>query len=511
MAAGAGTTITGVTTFGSVGAEQTFVVPEGVTSIGVVAVGGRGGDGGPYFVAHGGQGGFGARVRAQLEVTPGQVLYIRVGGNGVSAVVGSNAAAPGGFNGGGSGGSNGGAGVNGGAGSGGGGGATDIRLCPGSHVGACPGGVPNTLASRILVAGGGGGAGGATCCGAPQPDGGDGGSAGAIASGEGEPGSDGANAAAGGGGGGGTSDAPGAPGVGRNGGPNGSPGVLADGGTGASNPNAGGAGGGGGGYWGGGGGGAGFGSGGGGAGSSLVPDGGELAVDSTGVPSVVIYHAPPVIDAGDLAAEAGETTAALNGTVDPRGQDTTYRFEYGETPALGKSTEPVEAGWGTAGVPAAAELTGLKPGTTYHYRLVATNPIGTSVSAIHSFATGPRAPAADLRLRMTASPGRLAAGGRVRYALEVANKGPDRATNVRITGTLPRGQSFRSGSRPCAVNRRRVMCSFAALPVGASRRLTVVARAKRTGRQAFNAKATAAEPDPRPRNSRATARVRVRP
>ena len=60
--------------------EETFVVPQGVTSIHVVAIGGAGGAGGG-----GTSGGRGAIVKAELEVTPGETLYVHVGGNGILA------------------------------------------------------------------------------------------------------------------------------------------------------------------------------------------------------------------------------------------------------------------------------------------------------------------------------------------------------------------------------------------------------------------------------------------
>src|SRR3954454_14260621 len=73
--------------------EHAFTVPGGVTSLHVVAVGGRG------F----GAGGFGAQASADVAVTPGQTLYAEVGGNGGAPVNGRPG--PGGANGGGDGGS----------------------------------------------------------------------------------------------------------------------------------------------------------------------------------------------------------------------------------------------------------------------------------------------------------------------------------------------------------------------------------------------------------------------
>jgi len=125
-------------TFSYTGAEQTYVVPAGVTSLLVAVKGGAGAMGGT--VVGGSVGGTGAIVTATLPVTPGETLAIYVGGNGGQSGSGS----AGGFNGGGDGGTRGAGVIDGG----GGGGASDIRQ----------GG--NTLAQRVIIAGGGGGGGG---------------------------------------------------------------------------------------------------------------------------------------------------------------------------------------------------------------------------------------------------------------------------------------------------------------------------------------------------------------
>ena len=109
---------TATQSFGPVGAEQTFTVPIGVTSINVRLISGRGGN------STGGIGGFNYDLRADLAVEGGQRLFIEVGGNGArsSSVLPVGSTGAGGFNGGGAGGQ-GAAGVF----AAGGGGATDIR------------------------------------------------------------------------------------------------------------------------------------------------------------------------------------------------------------------------------------------------------------------------------------------------------------------------------------------------------------------------------------------------
>src|SRR4051794_3161999 len=96
--------------FASTGAEQTYVVPAGATSVHVTAIGGHGGAG------VGSAGGAANLVAADIPVTGGQTLYVEVAGNGKDSNDATNPG-QGGFNGGGNG-------------AGGGGGASDVRTAP---------------------------------------------------------------------------------------------------------------------------------------------------------------------------------------------------------------------------------------------------------------------------------------------------------------------------------------------------------------------------------------------
>jgi hypothetical protein len=87
------------------------------------------------------------------------------------------------------------------------------------------------------------------------------------------------------------------------------------------------------------------------------------------------------------ATSVGTTSATLNGTVNPRGLFTTYWFEWGKTSAYGWSTPAQAAGSGTGNVAVTSQLTGLSPGTTYHYRLAAGNSAGTAYGAGMVFKT----------------------------------------------------------------------------------------------------------------------------
>lgn len=145
------------------GTTGTFVVPAGITSIQVEAVGGKGGNDPAHTDAlseplPSRTGGYGAVVSADMPVVPGEVLYVYVGGNGEAASA-SGSPAEGGANGGGGSGSS----VPAGGGAGGGGGASDVRTIAAPTSGSQTG----SLESRLLVAGGGGGAANAADQGAP--------------------------------------------------------------------------------------------------------------------------------------------------------------------------------------------------------------------------------------------------------------------------------------------------------------------------------------------------------
>ena len=81
------------------------------------------------------------------------------------------------------------------------------------------------------------------------------------------------------------------------------------------------------------------------------------------------------------------TGAKLNGKVNPNGRPTTYYFEYGTSTSYGSKGTTVSVGNGTSTANVSGTLTGLKGGTTYHFRVVATSDAGTSRGSDLSFVT----------------------------------------------------------------------------------------------------------------------------
>jgi hypothetical protein len=90
---------------------------------------------------------------------------------------------------------------------------------------------------------------------------------------------------------------------------------------------------------------------------------------------------------GEEVSGVGLTEATLHGEVRPVGVQTKYYFEYGPTTAYGSRTAETSAGSGVEFVKVSALLTGLAFGTTYHYRLVATNNRGTTMGEDKKFET----------------------------------------------------------------------------------------------------------------------------
>jgi len=99
--------------------------------------------------------------------------------------------------------------------------------------------------------------------------------------------------------------------------------------------------------------------------------------------------------------------ATLRGTVNPRSLATSYVFQYGPTAAYGAQTAPASLAAGAAAVRVTGAAAALVPATTYHFRLVATNATGTSVTADRTF----RTPAQALRVALAATPNPTAFGG----------------------------------------------------------------------------------------------------
>ncbi len=118
------------------------------------------------------------------------------------------------------------------------------------------------------------------------------------------------------------------------------------------------------------------------------------ATNSVGTSKGAIVNFDTVAQAPTVATAAATSITAsggtLNGTVNPNGLAVTdAHFEYGTDPNLavyttiGVQTLPASF----SAQPITAPLSGLPPGTTYYFRIAATNSVGTTKGLILSFST----------------------------------------------------------------------------------------------------------------------------
>ncbi len=96
---------------------------------------------------------------------------------------------------------------------------------------------------------------------------------------------------------------------------------------------------------------------------------------------------PQPLIGGASAVNVMGGSADLRAQINPRGFDTTYRFEWGTSTAYGTSV-PVpdgDLGAGSSGIAVSTHLSGLSTNTTYHWRVVAQNVNGIATGLDHTF------------------------------------------------------------------------------------------------------------------------------
>jgi hypothetical protein len=103
------------------------------------------------------------------------------------------------------------------------------------------------------------------------------------------------------------------------------------------------------------------------------------------------YAAPAVTAATCVLSNAGSGlfSALFSAAVNPNGLNTTVCLQYGITSNSGAATPSVSAGYGTNATNMSLILTGLAPGATFQYQIVATSPAGTTRGPTQTFTTGP--------------------------------------------------------------------------------------------------------------------------
>ncbi len=171
-----------------------------------------------------------------------------------------------------------------------------------------------------------------------------------------------------------------------------------------------------------------------------------VVAGSSGSNSLALV-AMPLAPAGTTLAASGinDAGATLNAVVNAQGANATVSFEYGLTDAYGATVTAVPAAiTGTSPTVVSANLGGLLPGTTYHYRLRVDGLFGTALGESQTFTTSTRAILTSVEMSAgSISPSFQGAltdyGGTVPSAIDRIRISPIAATGspmITINGTL---------------------------------------------------------------------------
>jgi hypothetical protein len=171
--------------------------------------------------------------------------------------------------------------------------------------------------------------------------------------------------------------------------------------------------------------------------------------------------------------EVTPTTAKISGAVFPEGTTSSYQFEYGPTERYGlrNPSSPLPAGADNSEHPESVELTGLKPSTVYHFRIIAsdecrsghqctvegsdatfrtTGPPTVDSQAAH-LPTAPTAATVEAKVNPSGFDthcrleyGRTAAHGTQTALVDLGEAGTDQSFNPGLTGLTP-GRTYHYG------------------------------------------------------------------
>jgi streptogramin lyase len=139
------------------------------------------------------------------------------------------------------------------------------------------------------------------------------------------------------------------------------------------------------------------------------PDGNMWFTENADPGALARISLPPVVR-GRSVQYISDNSAQLPAKIRPNAQATEFYFEYGRTENARKKSAVVSAGAGWDHVEVMTRVANLRPATTYHYRVVATNDSGTTTGPTGEFTTSPLDAEAEFGSKIVAEP-----TGRVRF------------------------------------------------------------------------------------------------
>src|SRR5271154_3281176 len=110
---------------------------------------------------------------------------------------------------------------------------------------------------------------------------------------------------------------------------------------------------------------------------------GNRSGTNPGANGTFIAAARPTVDE-ESVADVASSSATLNATLNAGGVDATYRFEYGTSRAYGANapSPPGDAGSSASETTVGTHIQDLRPDTTYHYRVIVSNPVQEDVAGL---------------------------------------------------------------------------------------------------------------------------------
>lgn len=173
---------------------------------------------------------------------------------------------------------------------------------------------------------------------------------------------------------------------------------------------------------------------------AVVSGGGETNTANNTASDLITINAAaaPIVSTG-TASGVGATVVTLNGTINPNGQPAAAYFNYGLDTNYGSTASIAGNFTGTTSQAVTATVTGLVAATTYHFRVGASNVLGSATGLDQTFTTAP-AGVPDLAISVTHSGNFTQGDSGDTYTIIVTNAGAVASSGlVTVTNLLPAG------------------------------------------------------------------------
>ena len=137
------------------------------------------------------------------------------------------------------------------------------------------------------------------------------------------------------------------------------------------------------------------------------PDNSMIEIDENNnvisAATTLVISSKPIIESHSVTTIT-DTTATITAQINPAGLPTQAWVEWGINTSLGNSTAAQSLGSGTEPVTFIDTITGLQAGTTYYYRVHATNSLGNNFAILQTFTTAAPPPVVNTLASTSTAP-----------------------------------------------------------------------------------------------------------